>query len=187
MNPNDASNVSFGKPKATGAIFVAPAGTTIPTNATSPLDSAFKNLGYASEDGMVNGIETDTEQVYAWGGKKVLEGQTTFAEMFTVNLIETNVDTLKTYYGADNVTVDGDNITVKEMGEELPEVVVVFEMVLTGGRIKRTVIPKGKIVDRSGEISHTDGEAIQYPAVFTAAPDEDGATHTDYIAVVSSS
>ena len=36
----DASNVSFGKSKATGAVYVAPAGTTVPTDATTALAAA---------------------------------------------------------------------------------------------------------------------------------------------------
>lgn len=184
---NDASNVSFGKPKASGAVFVAPAGTTLPTNATASLDAAFEGLGYVSEDGLVNEVETDTENVNAWGGDLVLVGQTTFSETFTVNLIETNEKALEVYYGADNVTVDGSgNITVTQNSDVLPNVVVVFELVLTGGRIKRIVVPNAQIVDRSGEISYTDGEAIAYPAVFTAFPDDNGNTHTEYIAIVAS-
>lgn len=183
---NDAQNVSFGKPKATGAVFVAPAGTALPTDATSSLNVAFKGLGYVSEDGLVNSIETDTEDVIAWGGDKVLSGQTSFSEMFTVNLIETNADALAVYYGEDNVTVDGDEITVVQNSAQLPNVSVVFELVLTGGRIKRIVVPNAQIVDRSGEITYVDGEPIAYPAVFTAYPDEDGNTHTEYIAVTSS-
>ena len=184
---NDASNVSFGKPKATGAVFVAPAGTTVPTNATTALDAAFTGLGYVSEDGLVNSVETDTETVTAWGGDQVLSGQTSFAETFTVNLIETNPDALAVYYGEDNVTVDGSgNITVKQNSAVLPAVVVVFELVLTGGRIKRIVVPNAQITDRSGEITYVDGEPIAYPAVFNAYPDQDGNTHTEYIAVVAS-
>lgn len=183
---NDASNVSFGKPKATGAVFVAPAGTTLPTDATSSLDAAFKGLGYVSEDGLVNSVETDTENVNAWGGDLVLVGQTNFAETFMVNLIETNAEALKVYYGEDNVTVDGDEITIVQNSQQLPACIVVFELVLTGGRIKRIVVPNAQIVDRSGEITYVDGEPIAYPALFQAYPDEDGNTHTEYIAVVAS-
>lgn len=183
---NDSSNVSFGKPKATGAVFVAPAGTTIPTDATSALDAAFKGLGYVSEDGLVNSIETDTERVKAWGGDLVLVGQTSFAETFTVNLIETNAEALKLYYGEDNVTIAGENITIVQSSEMLPNVVVVFELVLTGGRVKRIVVPTAQISDRSGELTYVDGEPITYPAVFTAYPDGSGNTHTEYIAVVAS-
>lgn len=183
---NDANNVSFGKPKATGAVFVAPHGTTLPTNATSDLDAAFKGLGYVSEDGLVNNTEVDTENVNAWGGDLVLVGQTSFMETFMVNLIESNAEALKVYYGEDNVTVSGDNITVKQTSGMLPKVSVVFEIVLSGGRIKRIVVPNAQIVDRSGEITYVDGEAIAYPALFQAYPDEDGSTHTEYFAVVAS-
>lgn len=184
---NDAKNVSFGKPKATGAVFVAPAGTILPTNATSALDSAFKGLGYVSEDGLVNSVETDTENVNAWGGDLVLTGQTTFAETFLVNLIETNPEALKVYYGADNVEVNGDSITIKQNSGVLPACVVVFEIVLTGGRVKRIVIANAQIVDRSGEITYVDGEPIAYPALFQAYPDANGNTHVEYIAAIASS
>lgn len=184
---NNAKNVSFGKPKATGAVFVAPAGTTLPTNATSSLDAAFKNLGYVSEDGLVNGVETDTETINAWGGDQVLVGQTTFGEMFTTNLIETNEDVLITLYGEDNVSVDGSgNITLKVNSKVLPNIVVVFELVMTAGRIKRIVLGNAQIVDRSGEITYVDGEAVTYPAVFNAYPDDDGDTHKEYITAVES-
>lgn len=183
---NNASNVSFGKPKATGAVFVAPAGTTLPNDATTALNAAFKGLGYVSEDGLVNSVETDTENVNAWGGDLVLVGQTTFMETFMVNLIETNPEALKVYYGEDNVTVTGDNITITQNSAQLPNVSVVFEIVLTGGRIKRIVVPNAQIVDRSGEITYVDGEPIAYPALFQAYPDANGNSHTEYIAVVAS-
>lgn len=185
---NDADNVSFGKPKSTGAVYVAPEGTTLPTTAWEALDDAFAGLGYVSEDGLVNGVETDVEEVNAWGGDLVLSGQTTFKEMFTVNLIETNAEALKVYYGEDNVVVEGDgSITVNQKNEMLPRCVVVFELVMTGGRIKRIVVPNAQIADRSGEITYVDGEAIAYPAVFVAYPDENGQTHTEYIATALSS
>lgn len=183
---NDSSKVSFGKPKATGAVFVAPKGTALPTNATTALDAAFKGLGYVSEDGLVNSVETDTENVNAWGGDLVLVGQTTFMETFMVNLIETNPEALKVYYGEDNVEVSGDAITIKQNSGMLPNCVVVFEIVLTGGRIKRIVVPNAQIVDRSGEITYVDGQPIAYPALFQAYPDVDGNSHTEYIAVVAS-
>lgn len=181
----DATNVSFGKPKATGGVFIAPAGSTLPTDATTALDAAFASLGYVSDEGLVNSVETDTEDVNEWGGSTVLTEQTSFKEMFTVNLLETSQEALETYYGEDNVTVSGTDITVKQSSDPLPEVVVVFEVALTGGRIKRIVVPHGKIADRSGEINYTSSEAITYPAQFVAFPDDDGNTHTEYIAVLS--
>lgn len=184
---NNASNVSFGKPKATGGVWIAPAGSTLPTDGTTALDAAFVNMGYISDEGYVSNVETDTEEVTAWGGDTVLTAQSSFRETHTVNFIETNANTLKTIYGEDNVTVDGQTgaITVNSTSAELPECVVVIELLLTGSRVKRVVIPKAKIADRSAEISYSDTEAIAYPAVFSAAPDTNGNYHIEYIATVA--
>lgn len=185
---NNASNVSTGKPKVGGAIFVAPKGTALPIDATSALGAPFVNLGYASEDGLVNATETDSEDINAWGGDTVLSVQTSYKETFTVNLIETKEAVLAQYYGAENVEVDGSgNITVRHNGKQLPEQVAVVEVVLADGRIKRTVIPAAQVSDRSGEISYTDGDAIAYPIVWNAKPSQalDGDTARDYIAAVA--
>lgn len=178
----DANNVSFGKPKATGAVFIAPAGTTLPTNGTAALNAGFVNMGYISEDGYVNGVETETATVKDWAGKEVLAAQSAFSETHTVNFLEANENVLKNYYGADNVTVDGTNITVRETGAELPTVSVVIEIVLTGNRIKRIVIPNAKITDRSGDRTYKSDEAIVYPAKFSASPDTNGTYHYEYFA-----
>ena len=62
---NTISNVAAGKPKIGGAVYAAPIGTPLPTDATTALNSAFKNLGYVSEDGLKNGNEIDVEKVKA--------------------------------------------------------------------------------------------------------------------------
>lgn len=187
MANNDSTKVSFGKPKAQGAVFVAPIGTALPTTSQGALDPAFVNLGYISEDGLVNSIETDTEQINAWGGDLVLVGQTNYMETFMVNLLETNPDALKAFYGASNVTVVGQSITVKANSAQLPQCVVVFEIVMTGGRVKRIVVPLAQFVDRSAEITYVDGEAITYPILWQAYPDTNGDSHKEYIALLGSS
>lgn len=184
---NNANNVSFGKPNASGAIWVAPYGTTVPTDATSTLGNAFKNVGYISEDGLVNEVSTDVESIKAWGGDTVLSGQSSFEETFTFNAIETNEEALKLYYGDDNVVVSGNNITITQSSAPLPRISVVIEVVLTGGRIKRIVVKNGQIADRSGDVSYTDGDAISYPIKLTALPDENGNTHVEYVAVTAGS
>lgn len=183
---NTSSNVSFGKPKATGSVYTAPAGTAVPTNATVALSASFIPVGYISSDGLVNSIKTDTSEIHAWGGDLVLKGQTTFGETFMVNLLETNLQALQLFYGAGNVVQTGDSIVVTQNSGPLPTQVLVFEMVLTGGRIKRIVVPQAQIVDRSGDIKYTDGDAITLPAMWQAYPDASGNTHSEYIAYLTS-
>lgn len=59
------NNVSAAKPKLSGAIFRAPLGKDLPKDAKSKLNEAFKELGYASEDGLTNENSADTESIKA--------------------------------------------------------------------------------------------------------------------------
>ena len=96
---NSVSNVTAGKPKVGGSMFRAPAGTELPTNATSELAAAFKCLGYVSEDGVTNAISIDSEDIKAWGGDTVLTPQTGKTDTFQAALLESlNIEALKAYF-----------------------------------------------------------------------------------------
>lgn len=185
---NDSSNVSTGKPKVGGAIFVAPKGTAVPTDATTALAGTFVNLGYVSEDGLTNTIATDTNDIKAWGGSTVLTEQTSYKETFSFGLIETKEASVAAYYGAENVEVDGEgNLTIHHNSKTLEESVAVVETVLSDGRVKRTVIPHAKMSARSGDVTYTDGDPVTYPIVWDTTPDTNGDTAVDYIAAVEES
>ena len=141
-----SSNVSAGKPKVTGAIFIAPVGTTLPTDSTTALATAFVELGYASDAGVVNSESRETETIKAWGGDTVLKPFTGKEDTFKFTLIEAlNVNALKLVYGDSNVTGDLTNgISIKSAAEDLDYHSFVIEMVLNGA-IKRIVIPSAKV------------------------------------------
>src|SRR5690349_13591382 len=50
----------------TGELYVAPTGTTLPSDTTTALNAAFKGLGYFSEDGVTENFERDTNDITAW-------------------------------------------------------------------------------------------------------------------------
>lgn len=185
---NTVDNVSVGKPKVGGAVFIAPVGegTTIPTDATTPLGEEFENVGFISEDGVTNEVETDSEEIKAWGGDIVATPQTSRSEKFGFTMIETNETSLKVVYGKDNVSVAPDTgaITVKHNGNEREEYVVVIETLFGKDRVRRQVVPRGKVLE-IGEIVFKDDEPVGYETSISALMDKDGNTAYTYIGKVA--
>ena len=179
---NTVTNVTTGKPAVTGGIWVAPLGSTLPTDASTALDAAFKCLGYASEDGVTNSNSPDTDTIRAWGGDTVLTPVSGKDDTWSFTLIEAlNDEVLKFVYGASNVTGTlSTGLTVKANNEDTDDVALVIEMVLRGGALKRVCLPCCHVTE-VGEITYTDGDAVGYETTVTAQPDSYGNTHYEYI------
>lgn len=187
MTTNNVTNVSAGKPKVGGAIFRAPLGTALPTNATSDLSDAYKNLGYVTDDGVTNGVERNTDEEKAWGGDTVNTLQTDYNDTFDMSLLEIlNKNVLETVVGDDNVSGDlSTGLVVKFNSAEAVDAVYVIDMVLRNGALKRIVIPIGRAV-QSGDINYKDDECAAYPITITAQTDSAGNTHYEYMVSASS-
>lgn len=179
---SDVKNVTVGKPKKGGAIFRAPLGTALPTDATTALDVAFKSLGYSGEDGLVNSNSPETDTIKAWGGDIVHSYQSAKPDTFQFTLLEAmNVDVLKAVYGEDNVSGTlSTGITIKANSSEQENCAWVIEMILKGGALKRVVIPCASVT-AVGDITYVDEEAVGYETTITAVPDSEGNTHYEYI------
>ena len=187
---SNKENVSVGKPKIGGAIHVAPAGTALPTDATTALNAAFVNLGYVSEDGLTNETGGAVQTLHAWG-KDIVIAMERDPETYSWTLLEVLDENVQKFVrGSGNVTVNEDGaMTVKinrgAQREQLEEHVIVVEMILRG-RAVRHVIPCG-VITEVGEITYTDDDAVGYEVTVTALPDSEGNTHYEYFAAPAAS
>ena len=180
---NDVSKVTTGKPKKGGAVFCAPIGTTLPTDATSALDNAFVGLGYCSEDGLTNSNSPSTDTVKAWGGDIVLVTESEKTDTFGFTLIQALAEeVLKVVYGDSNVTVAAGAITIKANNQPAVARSWVFDLKLANNKMKRIVVPNA-IISELGDITYTDGDPVGYEITLTAMPDSnlDDDTHREYI------
>ena len=179
---NTVTNVTAGKPKVTGAVYRAPLGSTIPTNATSDLASAYTCLGYCSDAGLVNSNTRENTEIKAWGGDTVLNIQTGKTDTFKLTLVEAlNVDVLKAVFGDSNVSgALATGITVNVNATELTDSIWVIDMVMRNNALKRIVIPIGKITEL-GDTTYSDNAAVGYDVTIGATPDSSGNTHYEYI------
>lgn len=182
MGTNNASNVTSAKPKVGGGIFSAPLGTALPTDATTALNAAFKNLGFVSEDGVTNSDERSTDDIKSWGGEIVNTVQTEKKDTFKYTLIEAlNIDVLKEVYGEDNVSGTlKTGITIKSNASELPPHSIVIDTVLKDNALKRIVLPNAKVTE-VGEIKYGHADNVGYETTVACYPDENGNTHYEYI------
>lgn len=181
---SNVNNVTVGKPKIGGAAFCAPVGTPLPSDPFTPLDKAFKSLGYISEDGVVNANSPEHEDIKAWGGDIVLTPQTGKPDTWKFKLIEAmNPEVLKAVYGSSNVTgesVSTTGIHVKANSKQQPAMAWVFDMILRNDVPKRVCIPSASITEMS-EITYRDNEPVGYEITINAEPDTSGDTHGEHI------
>lgn len=173
-----ASNVTTGKPNTGGAVFMAPVGTTLPTDARTALGEGFIDLGYVSEDGVTEGVSISTTNIKDWSGGIVIVTQDEKTVTLKFKLIEfLNVNVQKFVNGDANVTgtlVAGMQIKVNDT--EADERVLVVNQIMRDNTPYRMVLPRVKISE-IGEVTYRSNEAVGYDVTVTAIKNSAG----DYV------
>lgn len=176
---NNVNNVSSAKGVAGGYIFSAPVGTTLPTDIKTPLDPAFKVLGFISEDGYVETLESDSEDIVDMNGTLMDSPTTSRVESAQFTLAEIKAETLKVQYGENNVTDANGIITVRHNGDSACTRVYVLELVLKNGRRWRKVVPMGQSAELD-DLTIAVAELCARALTMKYLQDEQGNTCYDY-------
>ena len=184
MATMNAEQVTVGSAAATGAIFVAPTTTALPTDAVTAL-SGFTLLGFTSDAGVQISESSSSNSIYAWEGRvEVYTTKTEYSEQVSFTPIQCNADVAKLIWGEDMVQVDGDgNITAKHHGQTMEPVHIVIETTPREGIVKR-FCQKSQLTERGEQTmdgTQIDGRQL----TFKNLADENGVTCYEYTAYVT--
>lgn len=95
MAVNSSVSVAASKPAPGGAVYYAPLGTALPTDATTALPAAYKLLGPISADGIKPSRDTKIEKIKEWDGSTLAALLTDESRSFEL-----------TFYGVHDVDVN---------------------------------------------------------------------------------
>lgn len=181
MASNNTDNVSYGKGVQGGYFFLAPSGTALPTDNSTTLAEAYKNMGFLGDDGVVFSDETDSETAYDMNGDAIATSQGSIEKTFTVVFREIKADTLKVMMGDANVTDTGGVIEAHDKGPNDTTYVAVFELLLKDDRKWRRIVPQCK-VGELGEMTFSYSELVGREITMSALKDgSTGDYYVDYI------
>lgn len=182
----DRTLVAVGAPKVTGAFFIAPAGTTLPTDCSTALGSAFACVGYISDNGVVLSEEDGRQEIDAWGHPHVRIVKATYHEVVKLQPLEYNETVLKEQYGADNVTVTTSSgvktIATQHTADDLPDKVGVIEVVPADNMVTRYVFPVLRLTEK-GDITLNGRDPMGRELTYNAERDSTGTSCYEYTAI----
>lgn len=175
--PADASEVVVG---ANGKVYVAPAGTALPTNIATALNAAFKDVGYVSEDGVTFTDGKDIENVEAWQSfypiRKLITAKNTAVEFV---MRQWNEDTVKVAFGGGVIQRTAGITTYRppKPDDALDYRAVVIEWTDGAAITYRLVIPRA-IIDGEVGPNIVRTAAADLPVSFAVTPsgNPDGVT-----------
>lgn len=142
----------------TGKVFVAPLGTALPTDVTTPLNAAFDSVGFISEDALVEQLNITTERLRAWQRPVGIRTLTTEVEWtFQFGMLETSPLVLDLYYGGAETDVTGGVATTSILAWPTSTQRAMVIEIEDGDVLTRYTIPVTEIGDRE-EVGHTNTE-----------------------------
>jgi len=133
---NAEANVSAAKGVVGGYCYRAPVGTALPTGPTwtPPANSAWKCMGYVTEDGETFSTASSVTEFRDQNGDVIDTSQSQYGETFACSFAETKAATFESVYGADAVTDENGVLTVNHTGEEPGSYTYAFLFLLKDGR-----------------------------------------------------
>ncbi len=176
-----ALNSTLARLGVTGALYVGAVGTTAPSATTlGPWAPAMRDLGYISDDGIVEGVDEDKEEFVPWQSATPIRSEITKAtQTYQATLWESKFDTISLYYrvGQEDMTQTGTGadavISFVDKGKPKRDLRCFGIDVIDGAYHRRVFLPMAEVTER-GELTYKSDTLIGYEVTITAYPGSDG-------------
>lgn len=158
-------------------LYVAPVGSTAPTDIAGALDEAWLAAGLLSEDGASESRDQDSTDHYAWGGKLVRTTKSKHKRTIKVTCLEDNLTVFGLVNPGSTATTTG-GVTTRKI--KIPKTDPRgFLLELRDGEItKRRILPKGE-VSEVGEVTLSDSALQAFELTITIYPAADDTLYID--------
>lgn len=188
MANNTAQNVRADAMPSTGAIFIAPAGTALPTDVTTALAAAFVNVGIIGSDGVTLTPSSNSSDIEDMNGNVVLTVESGYKTELGFPMLETTDAALKLYHGTAAVTrtpgvAPAPDLITVQGGAPIFEHVVVVRETVSNGLKARLVAGDAKITAREAVKVAGTAATVRTVTLTLYPMDSDGHTYKEYVQV----
>ena len=158
-----ADDVLIGTANGPG-IWMAPVGTTAPTDATTALAAEWSTLGYLSEDGVTLSQSTNSEDIYPWQGRSPVRTMITERNLsMEFSMFEFNEQNLQLYFGMEQAKQGSADSWSLNVVSNAPSQIYSFVIDVADLDVKvRYYIPRGSLSD-AGDLEITDAGVMALP------------------------
>lgn len=174
-----ATNAELARLGVTGALYVAPLGTTIPTGLAA-WGTGWEDVGYISDDGVTESLSEDKQEFTPWQSATPIRTEvTTSVQTFKATLWESKATTISLYYRVpeDDMTVTGTTpnevVSFDQLGKPARDVRAFGIDVIDGTYHRRIILPNAEVTER-GDITYKSDTLIGYEVTITANVGSDG-------------
>lgn len=174
VSAQNGAEILVTKFKATGGFYAGPVTAKQPTDASTPLDTALKPLGYIGKDGLKRARNFDQYEVIAAGSKLIKTVPKVLHLEYEITLMQSDAQTLTEVFGPENVITDPVTgvVRIRHNAKAMPLRTFVFEMA-DGANSLREVVAVGQVV-KVGDVHYGIGEETTYTITIQAMDDAFG-------------
>jgi len=158
--------------------YVAPIGTTPPTDVTTAWPNNWQALGLLSEDGASETREQDSADHFAWGGVHVRTTRSKFKRSMKITCLEDNLAVFELVNPGSTSDTDETGLSTRTVKNPTADPRAFGLEVRDGLITKRRIIPHGEVTE-VGEIKLSDSDMTAFELTIMIYPDSDGKLYDD--------